>query len=835
MKRSYDEVVSVEEISQKKNDFQRFNIPKDIQDIYREAGITAFYEWQKDCLANTNVLRGENLVYCAPTSSGKSLIAELSLLKTVIVLRKKVICVFPYVSLVIEKEKSLKRLITSFNRSQPITRRIRISANYGAKKNSKWYRDNVILCTIEKANAMINYLHQKGKFNELGCVIADESHVICNSMNGYILETLMAKILYWNTFTVPCAINLTPIQIIAMSATMGNVNEFASWLKARLYTTSFRPIPLIEYIKAGKDILDKNGNFIKTLESCNSSPEDPDDICALCEEGIANKQSVLVFCPTKAQCKKICKIITMYFSKSERYLNDCSDPIYLTRKAFVEKLCGQNLKTDEVLIESVIQGVAYHNSNLTITEKEEIENGFRTGVITVLVSTTTLAAGVNLPAGRVLIHSMKLGKDDLGIVNYTQMSGRAGRKGQSDSGESYLIVKPHEKAKALALVNQCLPDIISTLGPLQDGGNAILRAVTEAVSIHMCTRFSHIEKFLELTLFSAQLQSMAKEHIQKITSTAIDILEEINIVQRVRVKEMSSLTRPNDFDLEVKQLGKALVKIAMDPNLAFILYESLERARDKLILETPLHLLYLVSPLDHPINPNFQKLRIAFDKSARTKKNVYLVMQAIGLSIEPLCKWAHHPPRRFEDNRSGFHRACESRFRSALSNHENKQEDTYTLSIDDWNLLCKCKRLWAALIMAAILDGYSPEEVSKYYDCQVVDIDNIFLQTRIFLSSVRKLCAELGWSAMDKVFAAFALQLNSGNDKNVAKLLTIPHITPKIATVLVENGITSATDLARESIENVVQYLMLSIGFNLQVPLGAFYCRYMHDLILFHF
>jgi DNA polymerase theta len=63
------------------------------------------YEWQVDCLYSTDVLRGGNLVYCAPTGGGKTLVAELVILKTVLSLGKKAIFVLPYVSLVQEKEK----------------------------------------------------------------------------------------------------------------------------------------------------------------------------------------------------------------------------------------------------------------------------------------------------------------------------------------------------------------------------------------------------------------------------------------------------------------------------------------------------------------------------------------------------------------------------------------------------------------------------------------------------------------------------------------------------------------------------------------------------------
>lgn len=76
------------------NVFSNLGIPPAVRNAYQSLGLKSLYEWQRDCLFSTNVLRGENLVYCAPTSGGKTLIAELVLLKVALCLRKKVTEVF---------------------------------------------------------------------------------------------------------------------------------------------------------------------------------------------------------------------------------------------------------------------------------------------------------------------------------------------------------------------------------------------------------------------------------------------------------------------------------------------------------------------------------------------------------------------------------------------------------------------------------------------------------------------------------------------------------------------------------------------------------------------
>lgn len=66
---------------------------------YEKIGIAKLYDWQKDCIASSNLAQGNNLVYCAPTGGGKTLVAELIMFRSVIAMRKKAILVVPYVSL----------------------------------------------------------------------------------------------------------------------------------------------------------------------------------------------------------------------------------------------------------------------------------------------------------------------------------------------------------------------------------------------------------------------------------------------------------------------------------------------------------------------------------------------------------------------------------------------------------------------------------------------------------------------------------------------------------------------------------------------------------------
>lgn len=166
-------------------------LPNEIPKYYEICGIRNVYDWQLECLTSTGVANGRNLLYCAPTGGGKSLVAELVLLMNVIVLKKKALFILPYVSLVVEKERQFKAMAKYFNKtgSQP---KMQVKSYYGDKSWHKHgLKENIIICTVDKANNLLATLADKNALKRLGCVVIDEIHMIGGSFNGYLLEILI--------------------------------------------------------------------------------------------------------------------------------------------------------------------------------------------------------------------------------------------------------------------------------------------------------------------------------------------------------------------------------------------------------------------------------------------------------------------------------------------------------------------------------------------------------------------------------------------------------------------------------------------------------------------
>lgn len=160
---------------------------------------------------------------------------------------------------------------------------------------------DIAICTIEKANAIVNRLLEQKNIDAIGMIVVDEVHLISDSNRGYILELLLTKILF-------CSRKLNAnIRIVAMSATLPNAELIQNWLVAEYYQTDYRPIELREMIKMGAQIYDNSMKSIRVLSKDEYAliGNDPDHIAQLCIETIVNSAAVIIFCPSKDQCEKL--------------------------------------------------------------------------------------------------------------------------------------------------------------------------------------------------------------------------------------------------------------------------------------------------------------------------------------------------------------------------------------------------------------------------------------------------------------------------------------------------------------------------------------------------
>ena len=271
------------------------------------------------------------------------------------------------------------------------------------------------ICTIEKANSLINSLIEADRLDkEIGLVVADELHMIGDGPRGFIYESLLTKIKYSSKQMLTKS-KCFPIQIVATTATLENKRELADFLDAILYERNFRPVELREFIKLDRDIYELNKaklssgcdeaeNCIERFreldlsrETAQQKKDDPDNLVSLVAECIPN-ESCLVFCPSKKNCENVASLLVKYLpSELKQHKRD------MKLKLFHELKEENSNNVCPVLRQSIQFGIAYHHSGLTSEERQLIEQAFREGTLCLLTCTSTLAAGVNLPAKRVII------------------------------------------------------------------------------------------------------------------------------------------------------------------------------------------------------------------------------------------------------------------------------------------------------------------------------------------------------------------------------------------------------------------------------------------------
>uniref|UniRef100_A0A0N5BTB5 Helicase POLQ-like n=1 Tax=Strongyloides papillosus TaxID=174720 RepID=A0A0N5BTB5_STREA len=404
--------------------FKRIGLSQNVRDFYKnERNISNLYDWQKKCLTDPGLLNGNNCIISLKTGGGKTLLAELLMLRESIVKNRSCLIILPYKAIV----REIIINMSAFEELEIFTEEYTCSK--GRIPPVKRTRgQNIYVATIEKATILIDSLIRENRLKEeIGLFVVDGLHMIGEEGRGAALEKLIFKYLM-----------LGSGQIIGMSSTLGPVGDMRKFLKARLFSSDFGPFKVVERVKISNNLYNVNdeGDLIpySKMEIYDKNRNvDSDGIFSLVKD-IAPQKSVLIFCPSRNDCKYVCLMVATHLSG----LSGIPDE---RRQQVIDLIKnGNGGKIDEVMEIGIRAGVAYHHAGLTDNARHCIETAFREGNLYALCATTTLSEGVNLPVQRVIIYQPKVGIDFLEKSRYIQMIGRAGREGYENEGESITIV-----------------------------------------------------------------------------------------------------------------------------------------------------------------------------------------------------------------------------------------------------------------------------------------------------------------------------------------------------------------------------------------------------------
>ncbi|NWQ78366.1 HELQ Helicase, partial [Columbina picui] len=588
-----------------------YGLPSKVKDLLKQfRGIETLYEWQHNCLMLESLQQRKNLIYSLPTSGGKTLVAEIILLQELLCRQKNVLMILPYVAIV--QEKVWIQGLSSFG----IELGFLVEEYAGSKGRfppiKRRMKKSLYIATIEKGHALVNSLIETERIDDLGLVVVDELHMLGEGSRGATLEITLAKILYTSKNT----------QIIGMSATLNNVGDLQKFLQAEYYTNNFRPVELKEYVKIRDTIYavdsktEKGFTFSRVLNfkySSNLEKADPDHIIALVTEVIP-KYSCLIFCPTKKNCENVASMVCKYLQKEFRAHREKE------KQDLIKDLKNiGNGSVCPVLKQTIPFGVAYHHSGLTNDERKSIEEAYSAGVLCLLACTATLAAGVNLPARRVILRAPYVASDFLKKNQYKQMIGRAGRAGIDEAGESILIVQEKDRHLVQDLVSSPLENCYSNLLlELTKGMQSLLLSL---VGLKIAVTHEEVNNFMCSTLLGVQQQLLSKE--KSLSEIVKDGLE--NLIEKGLLKgRISEKDHNSKCTLAVTPLGKATYKGSIDLAYCNLLYRELKKGLEGLILESNLHLLYLATPYDMTSNcsPDWMIYLRQFNQLSATEQTV---------------------------------------------------------------------------------------------------------------------------------------------------------------------------------------------------------------------
>ncbi|XP_073238132.1 helicase POLQ-like [Porites lutea] len=443
-------------------------------------------------------------------------------------------------------------------------------------------KPQLITPKIGSANALVNSLIGESRISTLGLLVVDELHMLGEAGRGATLEMCLAKVLFASSTT----------QIIGMSATLSNIADLKEFLKAEVYSNDFRPVELKEFVKVGCDIYkvpkasedeEDNGKPFRRISNKQGQNKelllrDPDQLLTLVLEVIP-RHSCLVFCSTKKNCQSVALLLVKFMPREMCQVKAKE------RHDLMKALYNEASGLCPVLKQTIPFGVAYHHSGLTMDERKLIEDGYSQGVLSLLTCTSTLAAGVNLPAKRVIVRAPYVGSALLSQSQYKQMIGRAGRAGIDTSGESILIIKDADKPKISHLFSGPLESCRSSL--LHQNGKGLRVLLLTLVGLKLCSTVDELKQFMQKTLLFVQSPAQSVD-IEKELETSLESLQQLGHVIITNTAQSRNI--------EVTHLGQATFKGCIDVESSPVIYREVTRA---LVLTNELHLLYLVTPLDN--------------------------------------------------------------------------------------------------------------------------------------------------------------------------------------------------------------------------------------------
>lgn len=523
------------------------NLSNDIKTIINTAYpyIKEFNPAQKAVIESGYLEDKSNYIISIPTASGKTVLGILPALKTILN-GGKAIYAAPLLSIQNEKVKEFKAF-----------------EEHGIKVGKHPSNSDLSVMVFESFDALTRF--SWNVLREVDTLIIDEFHMIGEYSRGPTLESAITRAKIINP----------SLRIIALSATLKNIDEIEQWLDGKTVEHDYRPVPL------NKEVLD--------AEMFNTKNKN-DVIVKIVEKAIEDNSQALSFVSTRRFTESLATYVAKKIDKKTTNEQKQKFKHVADKLLEVPKKKGSLPTTTCLkLAEAAEKGVVFHHAGLFNEQKEIIEDEFRNGNIVMITATPSLMYGVNLPSKYVVIRDhtrwTSNGPASIPVFDYEQMSGRAGRPQYDDVGYSYLVAKTMDEAFDLE-ARYVNGEIELTNSKLIDNKDAIYKQIIAQIASSLSKNLDDLNDFFEKTLYGFQMKNnpsmsmFAQDSLNWELESALEFLLQNGIIRAtpegLKTTDFGNLIAKSNYAVETAVKIKEYVSTMEKLNPAEMIYALAE-------------------------------------------------------------------------------------------------------------------------------------------------------------------------------------------------------------------------------------------------------------------
>ena len=474
-----------------------------------------------------------NYIIAIPTASGKTVLGVMAALNAVLNGGKAVYAV-PLISIQNEKVKEFKKF-----------------EQFGIKVGKHPSSSDLAVMVFESFDAITRF--SWNTLRDIDLLIVDEFHMIGEYSRGPTIECAITRSRILNP----------GMRIIALSATLKNMNELSSWLDAHVVQHDFRPVPLYKDVLTTEEMETKNKNEV---------------IVKILNTSIEESSQALVFVSTRRFTESLAKYTS---GKIKRRISpDQRSKFHEVSQKLLDVPRKRGSLPTEVclkLAECVENGVAFHHAGLFDKQKEIIEDEFRAGNLLMITATPSLMYGVNLPSKNVVIRDYtrwtSQGPQPIPVFDYEQMSGRAGRPGYDTEGYSYLIAKSVDEAYNLK-EHYVYGEIETTNSKLIENRDAVYRQIITQVASTLAKKPADLLEFFDKTFYGFQMGNNEYSNSLGIDSMGYEINSSLEFLVQ------NGIIMPTPDGLKTTEFGMLIAKSKYTVETAVRLREFATRSSE---------------------------------------------------------------------------------------------------------------------------------------------------------------------------------------------------------------------------------------------------------------